>query len=276
MSKYCYFNGKIVTEDKAKIPVTDIAVLRGYAIFDSLAGDGLKPVCLVEHLDRFYRSAKSAGIKVPVVREELVEVIESLLKKNKFAQTKLRILLTGGQTINGGLEYDDKTANICILADELSPLSNNIYENGASLITAEYERPLSEIKTTNYSFAVSKQKDRKKAKAIEILYILDGKVYECSTSNFFIVKDKELITAKDGVLKGITRKMLIKAAPKLGLKVVERDLSVAELKTADEAFLTGTYKGIVPIIKIDNIKIGKGLVGPIVKFLIKANREGKI
>jgi branched-chain amino acid aminotransferase len=213
---------------------------------------------------------------VPVVREELVEVIESLLKKNKFAQTKLRILLTGGQTINGGLEYDDKTANICILADELSPLSNNIYENGASLITAEYERPLSEIKTTNYSFAVSKQKDRKKAKAIEILYILDGKVYECSTSNFFIVKDKELITAKDGVLKGITRKMLIKAAPKLGLKVVERDLSVAELKTADEAFLTGTYKGIVPIIKIDNIKIGKGLVGPIVKFLIKANREGKI
>jgi branched-subunit amino acid aminotransferase/4-amino-4-deoxychorismate lyase len=95
------------------------------------------------------------------------------------------------------------------------------------------------------------------------LYVFNGKVLEAATSNFFVVKEGTLVTPKDGILFGITRKIVIDEAKKAGLEVEERDVTSLELREANEAFITSSFKDIVPIVKIDEDKVGDGSVGPI-------------
>ena len=124
-----------------------------------------------------------------------------------------------------------------------------------------------EIKTTHYITAVKFQPKRKKKKAIEILFISKGKVLECSTSNIFMFKGKKLITPQNSVLLGITRKAVLDVARKQ-FKIEERDITLAELLKAEEVFITSSFKDIVPIVKIDNKIICKGIVGENTKILM--------
>jgi branched-chain amino acid aminotransferase len=258
---YCYMNGKIMPLAKAVLPIMDIAVLRGYAVFDSMAAVGERVVHVDDHLKRFFASAASAGITIRSTKAHIKTAIHALLRKNKFTLSKVRIVATGGETINSGLEFDATTGSLFIIVEEHSKLPASYYENGVILMTAEYERPMPQAKTTNYMYAVSLQHKRSKQKALEILYTFQGKVYECSTSNFFLVKGNELITADKGILEGIARAFVLRSAKKIGLKAVERTVTLHDLETADEAFITATYKGILPVVKIDGMKIGNGKVG---------------
>ena len=131
----------------------------------------------------------------------------------------------------------------------------------------EHGRQFMSYKTTNYIQAVLLQKERKEAGALEILYSFGGRVLECSTSNFFIVKNGRLITPKDDILLGITRKVTIDLA-RPSIKIEERPLGIEETFAADEAFLTSSFKEIVPVVAIDGKKIGGGKVGPITKKLM--------
>ncbi len=101
-----------------------------------------------------------------------------------------------------------------------------------------------------------------------IFYISDKKVLETSTGNFFIVKNNQLITPKKGVLIGTTRNLIIKLGKK-DFTVQERNVSLGEIKMTDEAFITSTTRGIMPVVKIDNQKIGNGKVGDRTKCLMK-------
>jgi branched-chain amino acid aminotransferase len=146
------------------------------------------------------------------------------------------------------------------------------YTDGCSLTVFEEQRRFPESKTTNYIQAVLLQKARKKAGAIEILYVAGGKVLEAATSNFFIVKNRRLITAKERVLPGITRKVAIKVSRPY-FKVEERDVTVEEMYKADEAFITSSFKEIVPIVKIGSKKVGNGKVGEVSKQVMKLFRD---
>lgn len=99
-----------------------------------------------------------------------------------------------------------------------------------------------------------------KNKAGEILYILNDYVFECSTSNIFMIKGNTLITPKIGVLMGVTRGFVVNFAGKV-MKVVERDIKFSELVKADEVFITATTKQIMPVVKIDDFVIKNGKVG---------------
>lgn len=260
--QFCYLNGKIIPVEKATLPILDISILRGFAIFDSMLAQGLQVLHNQDHMQRFFNSAKEMGMHVPLSRSDLEKTIVVLLKKNAFKSSKVRIVMTGGIAQGpSDIEQNNKHPNIFITVDKFIPFADSVYEKGVSLMTANYQRPFPTVKTTNYTLAVYLQDKKKQKKAFEILYTYDDKVYECTTANFFIVKGKKLITAKDGVLKGITRKFVLVLAKKLGLEVIERDLKTSELKTADEAFITGTYKGIAPVVKIDSTVINKGKVG---------------
>jgi D-alanine transaminase/branched-chain amino acid aminotransferase len=267
--QYCYLNGKIILASKAAIPISDISITRGFAIFDSMFASGAKVLHVEDHMNRFYNSAKEMGLRIPLSKKVLQNVMIKLLKKNGYSHSKVRALLTGGTTAKNAIEADPAHPNFFVTAEPFIPLAKAIYEKGVSLITINYQRPWPTVKTTNYMVAVRMQDERKRKKAFEILYTFEGQAFECSTSNFFLVKGSRLITAKNGVLKGITRKFVFKYAESLGLKVVEREVKVSEFKTADEAFITGTYKEIIPVIKIDAIKIGNGKVGHVAQELGK-------
>jgi branched-chain amino acid aminotransferase len=270
---YCYINGKIVTADKISISPYDIGLMRGYAIYEGITTRNRKIFYLKEHLSRFKKSAKALGIKIPITDKEITKILDQLIKKNGFSRTNFRVILTGGEALNG-IELQKNKATFLILSEKWKKLSDELYERGGSLITHEHQRFMPEIKTTNYITAVKLQPKRRQVNAIEILFTFNGKVLECSTSNIFLFKNNKLITPKNNVLGGIT-KMAVIDSVKTIFKIEERDVTLQELLNADEVFITSSYKDIVPIVKIDGKKIKKGLVGESTKLVMKLFSEIK-
>lgn len=260
MVKYCYHNGKIVPTDKAGFSVQDIGILRGYGIFDFATTQNGKPFLFKEHWARLRKSAKLMKLSVPVSDTQIEKIIWDLMAKNKLKDANIRILITGGKTVDG-LTYEQKNNTCTILLHEKKSLPEELYAKGAKLIVHEHMRPFYESKTTNYITSVHLQEKRQKAGAIEILYTFQGKVLECSTANFFIFKNNTLITPKDLILIGITRNFVLKLAKKAGFKIEERDINEGELKEAAEAFITSTNKDVLPIVKVGAQKIGNGKPG---------------
>ncbi len=265
MKKYCAANGKITELSRTSVPVNDLAVLRGYGVFDFLKTVNGKLFLWREHWRRFVNSAKLLGLKVPVGEAAARDLVIRLLKKNKMQNGSVRLLLTGGATVDG---MTPSRPNFFILIEDLYVYPPAVFERGAAVVTHEHERVVPEAKTTNYITAVRLQREKKRQKAIEILYHADGQILECATSNFFIVKDGVIITPQAGVLGGTIRNLVIKLAREGGLKVEERDVALAELASADEAFLTATNKDITPIVRADESKIGTGQPGPVTRQLM--------
>jgi len=273
MIRYCYFNGKIVPENKAGVSVRDMAVLRGYGMFEFLRTYDGRLFHFEDHIKRFRNSARMMGLRAPLSDKEIKLVLERLVLKNKFKEAALRLVLSGGRTIDG-MRYNRLEPTFFILADEFKPLPDAFFKRGVAVVTHEYQREMPGAKTTNYLVAAREHNNgkNKNGRALEILYTKDGKALECTTSNFFIFKGDTLITPEKNVLKGVTRKIALKlAGPKF--KIEERDIKISELKEATEAFLTATNKEIVPIVRIDGQKIGGGRVGRNTKTLMDAFRR---
>jgi len=256
---YCYLNGKIVTSNKLFVSGDDIGLLRGYAVYDGITTHNKKPFYLSAHLNRFRKSSLRLGLKIPLTDTIITKIIETLVKKNKFDRTNLRLILSGGKTIDG-IEYRASRPTFFIIAEKWNPLPKHLYEKGGKLITENHLRFMPEAKTTHYITAVRLQSKRKKAKAVEILFVSNGEVLECSTSNIFMFIDDILVTPKNNILLGITRKAVLDIAKK-HFKIKERDISMLELMKADEIFITSSFKDIIPIVKIDKKTVGGGMVG---------------
>jgi len=268
MKKYFYLNGKILPLDKPAIFANDLGLLRGYGAVDFMKTVNGKPFFLRDHFTRFRRSARLLGLRAPIEESALEKILFNLLEKNRSEDASFRLVLTPGRTPDGMSRLE--TGNFYILTEDLYKLPDEIYTKGAKLITAEHERLLPLSKNINYLEAMRLQPVKIKRSALEILYKKDGRVTECSTSNFFIVKKGAEVTAKDAVLSGITRRIVINLAKKAKVPVVERNVLEKEIYGADEAFITATNKKIAPIIAIDGQKIGNGRPGPVTLQLLKA------
>jgi branched-subunit amino acid aminotransferase/4-amino-4-deoxychorismate lyase len=257
--QYCFLNGKIIPREDAVISIDDIGLLRGYSVFDSLRIYHGKPFLLNEHLRRLKISATALSLKIPVTDKEIEKIIITLLEKNNREDAQIRILLTGGKAING-FGFDPEQPTFAIVVEPLSLPPADLYVSGGKLISTVYLRPEFAAKTTNYITAVSLAKERKMKHAVEILYLSNGNVLECSTSNFFIVKGNNLITPKDNILLGTTRNFILELVSP-DFTIEERKISYEELTEADEAFISATSKEVLPIVQIDDIRIGNGKVG---------------
>jgi len=267
MKKYCFLNGKIIEENKVCLRLDDIGVLRAYACFDFLRTYNGKPFLFNEHWYRFQNSAKMLNLKIPISKQRLKTIIQKLLIKNKFNESNIRIVLTGGR-IKNGMDYDRNKPNFYILITKVHKSPRSFYEKGVKLITHKYQRENFEAKTINYITGIKLNEIIRKQKANDVLYITDKKILETATGNLLILKNNKLITAKENVLIGTTRNLIIKLAKK-DFKIEQRDVFLKELKIADEAFITSTTRGIIPVIKINNQKIGDGKVGDKIKYLME-------
>ncbi|MEK9171956.1 MAG: aminotransferase class IV [Patescibacteria group bacterium] len=256
---YCYLDGKIVTSNKLLVSGYDIGLLRGYAVYDGITTHNKKPFYLSAHLNRFRKSSFKLGLKIPLTDTEITKIIGALIKKNKFDRTNLRLILSGGKTIDG-IEYNTQKSTFLILAEKWNPLPKHLYNKGGKLIVENYLRFMPEVKTTHYITAVRLQSKRKKAKAVEILFVSNGEVLECSTSNIFMFIGDILVTPKNNILLGVTRKAVLDIVKK-HFKIKERSITVRELMKADEIFITSSFKDIIPIVKIDKKTVGGGMVG---------------
>jgi len=268
---YWYLNGEIVKSSEAFVPVTDLGMLRGCGVFDYARTYGKKPFHLDDHIDRFLNSAELLNLPVKKTKDEVRQIVLDLIEKNGIENVAIRIMATGGQSSDLFMPEDKPTMVVMILP--IPVIDKNLFETGVKIITTKHKRSYPNIKSCYYQPGIFAHAEADKAGAFDALYTDENNnLLELTTSNFFIVKDKRLITPKEGILTGVTRKVTIQLA-KPDYEIEERVVSYAELAGASEAFMTATNKDILPVIQVNDIIIGSGQVGKVTKELITRFRD---
>ncbi|MCH2083045.1 MAG: aminotransferase class IV [Saprospiraceae bacterium] len=262
MIKYCNINGTIVKMDRASIPINDVGLLRGYGMFDYFIFEKQFPFFFDDYLDRFYNSAKAMDLVVPMERSVLKRQILELIHLNQEEEGGLRLLLTAGTSIDGS---GMGRPNLALVQYKRPRYPEECFTVGSKVISTNYQRFMAEVKTTNYFVALKMAKEIEAAGAVDVLYHHEGWIRESARANaFFLTKKGTIVTPNEGVLKGITRKNLITALEGK-IEVEERPIHMDELASFEEAYLTSSIRSVMPIIQIDDIKIGTGTIGPIFK-----------
>lgn len=260
MSNYIYVNNQLLPAANACLNVRDLAIQRGYGLFDFLKTIGNRPIFLDNHLDRFYHSADEMGLSISFTREELKAMIATLIEKNNIPDSGIKLILTGGYS-DDGFTVSGPT-NLVI---QQTPLTiKNLSDNGIKLMSYHYQRQVPSAKSIDYVQAIRLQKQMRDSGADEILYYYNNIVGESPRSNFFIVTDNEILTAENNILKGVIRgKILGLHIP--GYTVAERDFTMNDLFAAKEAFISSTTRQAHPVVAVDDQPIGDGQPGPVVR-----------
>ena len=260
MMKIYYVDGKFVPSDQAVIPVDDLAVLRGYGVCDIMRTYRGRPYFLSDHIKRLENSAREIGLSLPWMTKDIKDIVLETLKRNKnIDEANIRIIITGGSSSD--FLHPQGDPRLIILITDIAKLPDAWYTKGVKVITHPLERIFPDAKVTSYIPAAMALKEAKKKGAIEAIYInRKGQAMEGTTSNLFAFFNDTLVTPRDGVLNGITRQAILSLAKRL-YKIEERPIKLGQLLKADEIFMTGTSKGVVPIVQVDNHKIANGRPG---------------
>ncbi len=259
-------NGAVVPAGEAALGVGDLSILRGYGIFDYfLVRDG-HPLFFDDYLNRFLRSAQLMHLDPLPGRAELAGRIRELISLNEMKAGAIRLVMTGGYATDG---YTPATPNLLVLAHPFRRPPADYYEKGIKLITHQYLRDVPEVKTINYLTGIRLIPDLKRAGALEPLYHDGQHLRESVRSNFFLVMpDDTIVTPGRDILFGITRKQLLAAAAP-HFRIEEREVALDELRQAREAFITGSNKAVMPVVRIDDQVYGDGLPGPVTRRLME-------
>jgi branched-chain amino acid aminotransferase len=271
-----WLNGQWHDRDSATVSVYDHGLLYGDGVFEGMRVYGGRPFRLREHLDRLYDSAQAIWIAVPMTKEEMGRVTEEGIARAGIAEGYLRHVVTRG---TGDLGLDPRSCprpTVFIIFDAIRLWPRERYERGLAMVTAATPMPDREalsprVKSLNYLPHIMAKLEGIHAQMDEVL-MLDrgGYVAEASGMNVFIVRRGVVTTppAWTGVLRGVTRDIVLELAGEAGLAVREEPINRYDVYTADEAFLTGTAAEIAPIRSLDGRLIGAGPIGPVTRGLM--------
>ncbi len=281
MEQVVYLNGEYVPKEVAKISVFDHGFLYGDGVFEGIRAYGGKVFKLEEHLKRLFESAKAISLKIPLSRRELKESILETLRRNKLYDAYIRVVVSRGE---GDLGLDPRKCphpQIIIIADKISIYPEKLYKEGLEVVIVSTVRNIPSalnprIKSLNYlNNILAKIEATARGASEAIMLNKDGYVAECTGDNIFIVKKGVILTPPTwvGILKGITRDVVIELAKKEGIPVAEEAFTSFAVYNSDECFLTGTAAEIIPVTKVDGKVIGDGKVGPITNILMNKFKE---
>jgi branched-chain amino acid aminotransferase len=286
MSLKVYISGKLVDKDDAKVSVYDHGFLYGDGVFEGIRCYSGKVFRLDEHLARLWESAHAIWLEIPMTRPAMAKAIHDTLAANQIQDGYIRLIVSRGA---GTLGLDPRRTShpqVIIIADHIAMYPEEFYQNGLKIITASTVRnhpaALSpRIKSLNYLNNILAKIEGIQAGVIETLMLnTRGEVAECTGDNIFLVKQRVLSTPPidAGILDGVTRRAVIELAQSSGLTVREIPLLRHDVYVADECFLTGTAAEVIPVVDVDNRKIGAGTPGEITRDLMakfrKLVREG--
>lgn len=260
-------NGVLRPRPEAVVSVFDSGFVLGDGVWEGLRIHGGHPTFLDQHLDRLYEGAAALALDIGRTREELAQEIYRTLQANDMRDgVHVRLMVTRGVKAT---PYQDPRvtigpATVVIIAEHKEPLAE-VVDRGITLFTVHVRRPGPDIVDPKLN-SHSKLNDitaciqAYTAGADEAL-MLDpqGFVATCNSTHFFIVRRGELWTSSgDYTLGGITRANVLRLARSAGLAAYERNFSLTDVYGADEAFVTGTYAGLVPVRTVDGRRIGDG------------------
>lgn len=254
-----YIDGEYVDENDALLPVTDLAVLRGYGVFDFTRTYGGVPFKLAEHITRLRRSAEWIDLPLALSDEEISGIVTQTVKRNGYPEAAVRIVVTGGESANGIMPADKP--RLLVLVTPLRPVNPDSYRNGVKIVTEPLDRYLPEAKTLNYIPAIKALRRGAKVGAEEAVYVSsEGNVLEGTTSNIFAFIGETLVTPVVDILNGITRNVVMEVV-RPHFRLEERPISYDELLKADEVFLSASNKQILPVVAVDDAVIADGKPG---------------
>jgi branched-chain amino acid aminotransferase len=270
-----WLDGKWYDRETATVSVYDHGLLYGDGVFEGIRIYGGKVFKLAEHLERLYDSAHAIWMTVPMPREEMAAVTEEAVRRSGIQEGYIRHIVTRGV---GDLGLDPRKCprpSIIIIVDTIKLWPEETYETGLKVVTAGTPIPQREslsprVKSLNYMAHILAKIEGTQAGADEVL-MLDsaGSVAEGSGQNLFIAKHGILSTPAvyAGILKGVTRDVVIELARGAGYDVRENMLKRYDFYTAEEAFFYGTDDELVVMRQVDVRVIGTGKQGPITKDL---------
>ena len=277
-----YLNGRFVQAERAKISVFDRGFSYGDGLFETLRAYSGWVFALDRHLRRLRSGAAQIGLQFNGDVEHWRRVMTRLLRRNGLmgADSSLRLTVTRGVDILGSLLPPDPPSSPTLFL-VARPVEESIAERqqvGIGVVTIQWGDPFNPfgIKSVNYLYHMLAMARAKEQGSHEALFVAaDGSVVEGATSNVFSVGNGVMTTPPEdtGLLPGITREVVIGLARKEGLDVREATLPLGDLLAADETFLTGSVKEVMPMIAIDERRIGSGTPGPITKLLQQRYRE---
>jgi branched-chain amino acid aminotransferase len=259
----------------ATVSVYDHGLLYGDGVFEGIRVYGGKIFRLQEHLERLYDSAQAIWLTIPMSREELASITEEAVRRSRMAEAYIRHVVTRGV---GDLGLDPRKCpkpSVIVIVDTIKLWPEQVYETGLNVITAgtpisQRESLSPRVKSLNYLAHILAKVEGIHAGADEVL-MLDsaGAVAEGSGQNIFVVKRGRLRTPPPyaGILKGVTRDVVIELAAEAGYPVEESIINRYDVYTADEAFFTGTASELVAIRQVDGRVIGTGKPGPVARDL---------
>jgi len=284
MSLKIYMNDRLVDRDEATVSVFDHGLLYGDGVFEGIRSYNGLVFKLKEHLDRLFESARTLMLRIPMSQEELVKAVVLTLRANRLKDAYIRLVVTRGV---GDLGLDPRKCpkpTLFIIADKIILYPKEYYDKGLVLATVPTVRNHPEalnpqLKTLNYLNNILAKIEATNAGVDEaILLNAQGYVTECTGENIFFIRGKAAVTPPPyvGILKGITRAVVMRIARESGLSVHEEVFTRHDLYTADEVFLTGTAAEIVPVVKIDNRVIGSGRPQEITLRLMKEFKKSTL
>jgi len=264
-----YVNGQFSEADKSSVNVRDLAILRVYGCFDYLRTYNGKPFHLLRNVQRLRNSCKIIELDFPWTDQELSDIILQTLDRNRdngFPEKGIRVVVSGGVSSNNIIPDGKPTLAVMIEAPSNAP--ENLYFDGAKVVTIVMGRLFPTAKTINYIPAIIAQKKSKKAGGIEAIYVNEGYVQEGTTSNIFAFFGDKLVTPSGEILLGLTRAAVIEVA-KGKFEVEICPLRYEQLLKADEVFITSANRRVLPVVDVDGKSIGNGKPGKNTKVLMK-------
>ena len=275
-----HVGGELKPRAEACVSVFDSVVQGGDAVWEGLRVYDGRIAELEGHLKRLQNSAKTlAFAKVPSSDEIRAAIFTTLAANGMRDNTHIRLTLTRGEKVTSGMNprFNQSGCTLIVLAEWKPPVYS---DTGIRVITASTRRNTpecldSKIHHNNLLNNILAAIEANVAGAdAAVMLDVNGFISETNDTNIFLVKDGQVLTPHaDSCLPGLTRQMILNICSDEGIPASERNLSLTELYTADEAFTTGTMGELTPVLEADGRLIGDGSSGPISQRLQALHRN---
>ena len=271
-----YVDGEIVPRNAARVSVFDSGFLLGDGVWEGLRLHAGKLLFSADHLDRLYAGAKTIDLDIGISPDELLDKIGATLDANAMTtDVHIRLVVTRGLKLT---PFQHPAANVggptIVIIPEYKVASEATQSQGIRLFTVHVRRGAPDVQDPKLN-SLSKLNcitaciQAHKAGADEAL-MLDphGFVATCNSTNFFMVRKGAVKTSTGRYcLHGVTRGAIIRLCREHDIPVAEADFSLADVYGADEAFVTGTFAGVIPVIDVDGRTMSGGRRGPLTRRL---------
>lgn len=277
---FIHVGGHLKSRAEATVSVFDSVVQGGDAVWEGLRVYEGRIAELDGHLERLQNSAKAlAFVDVPSSDEIRTAIFETLAANGMRDNAHIRLTLTRGDKVTSGMNprFNQSGCTLIVLAEWKPPVYSDA---GIRVITASTRRNTpecldSKIHHNNLLNNILAAIEANVA-GVDAAVMLDvnGFISETNDTNIFLVRKGQVLTPHaDSCLPGLTRQMILNICGDEGIPALERNLSLTELYTADEAFTTGTMGELTPVLEADGRSIGDGAAGPISKRLQGLHRS---